>query len=226
MDRVYFDEVSYISINKEEKMDRKCTVCGKDLTCNLIQWKLTDEYGNGDLCKSCWDDCWERVKNNCVNKEDKKVKKEIDYEKIKYWDVKVVKVKGRKQETKCEHSVIYYKPGMEGYRCCKCEKKVDSNGNDWGNFVNGEDLDKIKFPCFCSFVKGNDDLNYGMIIFEWKTNRYTGQLYKLYKLLPLDGQHIDSASTLGEFQCLDYFIELYQVKILKGKVILFKEEGK
>ena len=195
MDRVYFDEFSWVKYNTAKYFKNGCP----DIKLN---------------------------KNWYVNKKEvKKVKKEIDYEKIKYWDVKVVKVKGRKQETKCEHSVIYYKPGMEGYRCCKCEKKVDSNGNDWGNFVNGENLDKIKFPCFCSFEDGMGYKHYGEM--DYIPNNYGGgEYYRIRVLKQVKDYKKDIFCYSATSKNLEELIGTFKVKILKGKVVLFeKEEG-
>ena len=145
------------------------------------------------------------------------MKKEIDFKKIPYFDVKVVKVKGVEKK-KCEHSVIYYKPGMIGYRCCKCGKNVDSNGKNKGNFVNGENLDKIKFPCLCSFLIFGKEV-YGEL-------DYVGHSRDLIYLKELVEQtRVNDERYYTQFPIcnLDKMIKTKDIHILKGKIIIFEE---
>ena len=102
-------------------------------------------------------------------KEVKKVKKEIDLKKIPYFEVKVVKVKGKKKEirsVKCSICGNTYAP-------CTCATVTKHKGN----WVNGENLDKIKFPVPCSWnIPLDKDINYGLLI------KITNDLYTLYNI--------------------------------------------
>jgi len=66
---------------------------------------------------------------------------------------KVVKFIGRKYE-------LYVKDGKVSIRRHKHQYKPK------GNWVNGENLDKIKFPCFCSYIDSENKKKIGML------NRY------------------------------------------------------
>jgi hypothetical protein len=196
MDRVYFDEVSYVNYYN--------CVSALDYLHNKEVYKIFKE---------------------CHKKEGKKVKKEIDYEKIKYWDVKVVKVRGI-----CYHpEVIFVKKGT--YKCKRCGIYLDtSNAKLWGwsekpnpskgNFVNGEDIDKIKFPCWCSFTPAKDVRVIGIL------NRgHIGGGYR-YVLIDVSQQYIDGNVESYLYQDLSKLVKDFDIHVLKGKVILFeKEEG-
>jgi len=87
-----------------------------------------------------------------INIEDIKYfpKKEVKKLSRQYLELKIVKVK------KCRHFLAKWTPGNI-YKCCKCGKIVTERGHKpikpKGNWVNnGENLDKIKFPCFCSYI--------------------------------------------------------------------------
>jgi hypothetical protein len=147
------------------------------------------------------------------------VKKEIDYEKIPYFDVKVVKVK---KEDKCEHFLLTYITKLDRYRCNKCgaigfwNNKGFIVNKEEGNFVNGENLDKIKFPCWCSYLDGMRVKHYGEL------DQTTSGCYKI-RILEQAKNNLYTYIKCN----LKELIETYKVKILKGKVVLFeKEEGK
>ena len=61
-----------------------------------------------------------------------------------YFETKVVKVK--KENKGCDVEFI----------CPICNEMLSHNNKKEpkGNWVNGENLDKIKFPCFCSYSDG------------------------------------------------------------------------
>jgi hypothetical protein len=172
-----------------------------------------------------------------INKEVKKVKKEIDYEKIKYFDLKVVKVKGKK---KCEHKEVYSEEGK--FKCVNCGRELTTEcfesrdgigiwkwvvkkNEKQANFVNGENLDKIKFPCWCSFEDGNGIKLYGEM--DYIPNNYGGgEYYRIRVLKQVKDYKKDIFCYSATSKNLEELIETFKVKILKGKVVLFeKEEG-
>ena len=167
------------------------------------------------------------------------MKKEIDYEKIKYWDVKVVKVK----RNKCNHDEVVCKYGV--IRCKRCGRylkieckepnqdgvgiwgySIDKNIQPKGNFVNGENIEKIKFPCLCSFEDGNGIKLYGEM--DYIPNNYGGgEYYRIRVLKQVKDYKKDIFCYSATSKNLEELIETFKVKILKGKEVLFeKEEGK
>jgi len=141
----------------------------------------------------------------------KKMLKEV--KKVKsYFETEIVKGKKEKKEIvgdicikgyyypiyKNKHNRIYFKS--------KKEKK--------GNWVNGENLDKIKFPCFCRW---NNNGWIGMLIKDWKDDE------AIYTIVRVDRQTVRS-ETYGGFKDLKEFIKAYNIHILKGKIILYEEE--
>jgi len=136
-----------------------------------------------------------------------------------YLEVKVVKMK------KCQHGLAKWTPGNI-YKCCKCgnivtektHKSIDPRELE-GNWVNGENLDKIKFPCFCSYKDLEGKLHYGELDFIYCLGNV---FYRLRKLIQSEAgitiryEHTDSD--------LPTLIKAYDIHILKGKIILFEEE--
>ena len=126
--------------------------------------------------------------------------------KLEFFETKVIKVK--KEKDKCEHQIhnIDY-----AFRCPKCGEVFTPHKGGEGNWVNGENLDKIKFPCFC---KWND--NVGMIIYDfWDVPMFT--------LIKIDKQ-TERNHTYAHLKSLKELIEKYNIHILKGKVIIFDFE--
>ena len=72
------------------------------------------------------------------------MKKKIDYRKLPYFETKVVKVKQR------IHTGMF-DPYNNTVKCIYCGKTFKVKPRPKGNWVNGENLDKIKFPCLCSY---------------------------------------------------------------------------
>ncbi len=123
-----------------------------------------------------------------------------------YFETKVVKVNKVKKE---------WTPD-----CCPCCGAKREAEKPLGNWVNGENLDKIKFPCFCSYKRPLTDLNEHLGIIEYiaifgKKARYV--------LLNIEGQR-RGCKLVPIFEDLKSLIESYEIKILKGKIILFEEE--
>ena len=152
--------------------------------------------------------------------------------KIPYFELKVVKVKKEKKEEKnfamyCKyHNNCEYQK-VEPYALVKEHRK--------GTCVNGENLDKIKFPCYCSF-----DANKGCYGKPNKTYKVhgIGRLDKTfsegqlqYQLSWADRQSnregdgsLSNLSVLCETPSLKRLIEIYNIKIRKAKLIIFEEE--
>lgn len=81
-----------------------------------------------------------------------------------------------------------------------------------GNWVNGENLDEIKFPCFCRFL--------------YEGRRYLGILTHSgvgthpYRLSRIDMQ--DNANVYRQGNSLEELIKSCDIKILKGKIIIYE----
>ena len=99
----------------------------------------------------------------------------------------------------------------------ECKDKL-SKPERKGNWVNGENLDKIKFPCFCSYMVG-EVKRLGQI----NTDFFNG--YTRYTLNTIDRQvGNDETTAWGNYESLMQLIVNNKVKILKGKIIIFEEE--
>jgi len=125
-----------------------------------------------------------------------------------YLETKIVKV--RKKE-KCRMFKECYRCGQE-YICMMERNKRK------GNWVNGENLDKIKFPCFCSYFWGSCKF-YGSINKRFMDD---GSGY-IYNLIDIDNQ-TNCVNSVCSMTSLKKLIEHYNIHILKGKIIIFDEE--
>jgi len=110
----------------------------------------------------------------------------------------VIKFMGKKYE-------VFIKDGKVSIRRHKHQRCK-------GNWVNGENIDKIKFPCFCSY-KYNRIKYYGEI-------QNDGTYFNLYCI---DKQTFKRNFYDGRMK-LGNLIRDYDIHILKGKIILFEEE--
>ena len=124
-----------------------------------------------------------------------------------YFECEIVKVK--KKKTYSNHTIIDGK---------KYVLYQDKKGNVYphknkGNWVNGENLDKIKFPCFCRF-RGNQP---GMLASGYPS--YDNDKYILHSL-----KEQGECSTIYRSNSLKELIESYDIHILKGKIIIFEED--
>lgn len=132
-------------------------------------------------------------------------------EKVKpYLEVKIVKVK--KEEKSCNAEFI----------CPICNKVLhhEDEPEKKGNWVNGENLDKIKFPCFCSFEDIRGRKYYGMINKDFKDDIDTIS----YNLVEISKQD-DCVNAIWDYDSLeDLFKHGKNIHILKGRIILFEEE--
>ena len=130
-----------------------------------------------------------------------------------YFETKVVKV--RKKECQHEYKILHYK-------CVKCgyeyKRKFDiDNSKPKGNWVNGENLDKIKFPVQCSY-NTNGVKKYGII--------FSGiGIYTLYRLKKGQEFCLNNIEVkVPKDEGLRMLIKDYDIHILKGKIIIFEEE--
>ena len=147
------------------------------------------------------------------------------FKRLPYFQTQVVKVEKRK---KCEHK---FAPDMHTYlyngtiKCPICGRGLTQ---EWlrnrtmedikktkkqpkGNWVNGENLDKIKFPVPCSYVEEGKK-HIGML------NCYVDQ----YRLYNIEKQSKDNF--VDDCTSLKNLINSYDIHILKGKVILFEDD--
>jgi len=131
-------------------------------------------------------------KTNTYKKEVKKVNRP-------FFEMEVVKAKKVKKEWTPE--------------CCPCCGAKSEVEKAIGNWVNGENLDEIKFPCFCRWSGG-----YGMIVTGYPINK------REYLLVDIDEQTIDDVVVANRFDSLRELVEFNDIHILKGKIIIFEEE--
>jgi len=134
------------------------------------------------------------------------VKKSVDYKKLPYFEMKVVKVK------KAEKPIVSSEEWTPDYCPCCGQRTIEEKR---GNWVNGENLDKIKFPCLCSYRQLNRK-HYG----EIKSLKVEGKInYSLYDIeKQWNEDWVDCNSSLKNL------IKNHDIHILKGKIIIFEEE--
>lgn len=120
-----------------------------------------------------------------------------------YFETKVVKVKKEWTPGHCP--------------CCGAKREAEKPK---GNWVNSENLDKIKFPCLCSYKQPLADLNEHLGIIEYVA--ICGEKAR-YILLNIEGQR-RGCKLIPIFEDLKSLIESYEIHILKGKIIIFEED--
>ena len=137
-------------------------------------------------------------------------KKEVKGMSRPYLEIKVVPVK---------------KEEKEKHYCKMCGSEIEMEKPN-GNWVNGENLDKIKFPAFCSFIEdgarkyGEINVTYNGHIMkdEYLLSDITEQSYK-EKAGHTFSVRYSSFSLKDLIKCQD-------IHILKAKIILFEEKNK
>ena len=151
-----------------------------------------------------------------------KGEKEVKKVNRPYFETEVVKVK--KENNKCKHLNA---PCIHTYiyngviRCPQCGKILTPEWlkkriiipllvKEKGNWVNGENLDKIKFPVPCSYTHGTKKM--GMLL----------KLGDSFYIINIDGQGNYTKYFLS--YDLKHLIEDFDIHILKGKIIIFEEE--
>jgi len=138
-----------------------------------------------------------------------------EYKKLKFFETKVVKVKKEKKKGECIGEICIRGKRQPIY--LKKDRIYYKGTRDNGNYINGENLDKIKFPCFCSFEAAKNIRVIGMI------NRGYLNVYK-YILTDISQQYDDSNLESALYSDLKDLIKDFNIHILKGKVIIFEEE--
>jgi len=135
-------------------------------------------------------------------------KKEV--KKVKpYLEVKVVKVKKEKKDFWCGGMRIDDKQ----YKVFKRKKGIPYLKEfKKGNWFNGENLDKIKFPVGCNWhIPLDNDIQYGILM---KKNSEI----ELHHIKQHNYSSIVATGNLKEL------IKRWDIHILKAKIILFEEE--
>lgn len=153
------------------------------------------------------------IYHECIENQTEKIFKSITKggEKVRpYLEVKVVKVKKEKEQKYCP--------------CCGGKVEMEKLEGEW---VNEENLDKIKFPCYCTF-----DANKGMLGDPNRSYKVKGigridlnytESQRQYQLSWADHQEND-LSVLCSTPSFKRLIEIYNIHIRKVKLILFEEE--
>jgi len=144
-------------------------------------------------------------------------------DKIPYFELKVVKVK--KEKKYCNYMII------DGEKYTLSGEYLHK---EKGNWVNGENLDKIKFPCFCSYVHAvTKKKHYAKIDKGWD-----GMAYKEKYIISKISNEITNCimATTDPIPELSILYELYEdislkkliknldIHILKGKIIIYDDD--
>jgi len=129
-----------------------------------------------------------------------------------YLEVKVVKVKKEKKEIVGEICIkgMYY-PIYEN----KHNRIYFESKKKIGNWVNGENLDKIKFPCFCSYSDGEGS--------ERKKGLFSMNS-GYYYIADIENQKREQEDVSQKCDNLKDFVRFNNIHILKGKIIIWEEE--
>ena len=130
-----------------------------------------------------------------------------------YFETKVMKVE--KKKIYSNHIIIDGKK----YILYEDEKENVYPHKKRGNWVNGENLDKIKFPCFCSYYSHYlKRRRLGQIVLG-----YCGSFF--YQLQQIEKQESNTGVGIIETRnSLEKLIKDGDIHILKGKIIIFEEE--
>jgi len=134
---------------------------------------------------------------------------------MKYFETKVMKVK-KEKDYKLENLIKKAQEiskEIQLIRAAKAYKQGKWFGN---NYVNNENIDKIKFPCFCSFSHPRlKDLRYGIIT---NTGYHCG-----YALIDVGSQSL-GVHLMNTQHYLDKLIKEWDIHILRGKIIIFNDD--
>ena len=140
-----------------------------------------------------------------------------------YLEVKVVKVRSESNRKlkKLEGEAIEIQRKIDRIKGERGYKEGKWSGVNW---INGENIQKIKFPCFCSFVKDGEK-RYGEINTNY--NEHKEELeYELSDITQqVDGKMMGSSFSVrySDFS-LEDLIKCHDVHIKRGKIIIFDEE--
>ena len=128
---------------------------------------------------------------------------------MEFFETKVIKVK--KEKGVSHHC-------NKWFTCPICGKKLSHNykgEKEKGNFVNGENLDEIKFPCFCSY---SPDFGIGILTKIDVGGEFRYELHNIIK----QNDTLCGCSCVSESNCLYEIIVKNNIHILKGKIIIFE----
>ena len=167
--------------------------------CEREHLKMFKKLVNDPLIKKIIKKCHKFAN---IGKEVKKVRP--------YFETKVVKVK--KKKTYSNHIII------DGKKYILYEDKKENvyPHKKKGNWVNNENLEKIKFPCFCSYRSHSGKKHYAQLIKNKDNGKYK---YELLRISQDNGESIFLSS--GSLRKL---IRKWDIHILKGKIIIFEEK--
>ena len=151
------------------------------------------------------------------------MKKSVNYKKMPYFQTQVVKV--RKQV--CHHENVVCKNGTIRCKDCgrylkiECEKpkggigiwgfSINKNIQPKGNWIHGENLDKIKFPVLCRYTS----------VMGTKHGMINKDLSK-YTLVDISEQ--SEVNVVWDYEKLEELIREKDIHILKGKIVIFENE--
>jgi len=135
-----------------------------------------------------------------------------------YLEIKVVKVKKYIKKQVIEGRLYGYYYNKKGILCFeKIKPYTKPKQLRKGNWVNGECIDKIKFPCLCWYLSGT-----GKRYCELDFIQYDKGFYRVRELKQCDIKD-SSRAEFWNFS-LKSLINSLNLHILKGKIILFEEE--
>ena len=231
----YCEVVKILEPKEEKKVSKpKITVCGinEEEVKHFPKGAIFSEYAVDELTEKdrkrlllCYPRRYRRAYLNKWLKEEKKVKvmSHEKFRKLPYLDVKIVKVE----------QPIPEKPGLYcriGSRVYKVYERIGKNPylkefkKNKSNWINGENLDKIKFPCFCSY-----NLDSGKCYGEINRNYNEHKEKPEYELSDITEQAYNEKAghtfsvRYSSFSLKD-LIKLHDIHILKGRIVLFEED--
>ena len=142
------------------------------------------------------------------------VKNKEEVKKLEYFETEVVKVKKEKQKYFTTQKIDGKLYGFYYNKKYKMDVRIEEiKKKPKGNWVNGENLDRIKFPFFCRY----ENNRLGMITSGTPT--YGNYEYILHNI---DSQ--SGCSALTRSGSLGGLIKKYNIHILKGKITIYEEE--
>jgi len=146
-----------------------------------------------------------------------KYDKEKEVKKLKYFEMKVVKVKKEEQKYFTTQKIDGKLYGFYYNKKYKMDVRIEEiKKKPKGNWVNGENLDKIKFPVPCSYKSHTGKKHYALLL---KDRDNGGYKYKLLRLSQDNGESMFLSS-----DSLKKLIRKWDIHILKGKIIIFDDD--
>ncbi len=131
-----------------------------------------------------------------------------------YGDWKLFRKEVKKVKPYFEMKVVKVgKPKPKLFMCKACGTILPAE-KPKGNWVNSENSDKIKFPCFCSYSGSR----YGMITRTKANEAFDNEFYTLHGI---EKQHSSFSSVRSYYNFQD-LIRVWDIHILKGKIIIYE----